>query len=93
LLIGIVLLSSPFHKKLVWAKEMERKREEEGNRCSHSIVDRKNLTGDIDFQLYKRIKCSGNIPVMHGIDCVENGSVCLRCHTTFCYHNGCNCSH
>jgi len=74
-------------------QEEERKRQEERNKCGHSYLERKILTGDTDFQQYKHIRCSGNMPVMYGIASHENGTVCNRCRTNFCGHIGCSCKH
>jgi hypothetical protein len=59
--------------------------------CRHSIIDRKQLQGIVDYSAYQNKTCKHGFKAMdHYED--RTGSVCLKCRAIFCGNPGCNCT-
>jgi hypothetical protein len=91
--LAIILLSSsytsPFYRKL---KALQTSDKVNDPICGHQLVLRRHLTGDVDFQLYKNVKCDGNRPVIKSTHDFTRGSMCTGCiRKVFCSNPGCIC--
>ena len=60
------------------------------NKCKHSFMDRRALTGDGDYQALKHVKCFGNHHVIPSRD-GNGGTLCKICDKHFCANSGCIC--
>ena len=59
-------------------------------KCRHSIVDRRLLRGERDYETLRGVKCCGNqhlIPFKEG----NGGTNCTACSTNFCRNPRCIC--
>lgn len=101
LIVGVgVVIRIAWHSsndKKVWEYkvlhpfENERLLSYKKNPCFHPIVRRRHLMGDADFQFFKNRRCSGNNPVIRGID-DNKGALCTGCLSKFfCADPKCSC--
>jgi len=93
LLLGIVFMSNYYLPKGLLDDEEDVKKPDDSEnkkKCTHPVIARKNLTGDIDFQMYKNLKCVGEKKVINGINDYR-GSVCTSCGKLYCGNHTCIC--
>ena len=58
--------------------------------CRHSVLHRRAITGDRDFQTYKNVRCAGNNKLIESIN-DNRSTLCKACWKAFCGTYGCTC--
>jgi hypothetical protein len=91
-LLGLILLTGHtiWNYKVLHSYDLEDRLPKRPEKCRHSFVDRRPLTGDRDFETLRSAKCFGNKHVIPSRD-GNGGSHCMACRTNFCHNRGCIC--